>query len=48
MNYEQVLQQRLRQMLAAIRTETTSDFLIAEYEKVLRELHRLQDESTFK
>ena len=48
MTYEQMLQQRLRQLLKTIRTETTSDLLVAEYEKLHREVTKLQDERTFK
>ena len=48
MTHEQMLQQRLRSLLETIRNETTSDFLVAEYEKIHREIVRIQDESQFK
>ena len=48
MTYEEQLQSRLRAVLETIRSDTTSDFLVAEYERLHRELTRYQDERQFK
>ena len=48
MTYEEQLQSRLRAVLETIRSDTTSDFLVAEYERLHRELTRHQDERQFK
>ena len=48
MTHEQMLQQRLRALLQTINTHTMSDALIAEYERLHREITRTQDERTFK
>ena len=43
MTYEQMLQQRLQALLKGIKTDTTSDLLIAEYQRIHEECSRLQD-----
>ena len=48
MTYEEQLQSRLRAVLETIRSDTTSEFLIAEYERIHQELTRHQDERQFK
>ena len=48
MTYEQMLQERLMQLLKTIRDEDTSDLLIAEYERLHREVTTLQDQREFK
>ena len=48
MTHEQMLQERLIQLLMTIKDEDTSDLLVAEYERLHREVTRLQDERTFK
>ena len=48
MTREQLLQERLMQLLMTIKDEDTSDTLVAEYERIHREITILQDERTFK
>ena len=48
MTQEEMLQSRLRAVLETIRTETTSELLVAEYERIHRELTRQQDQRQFK
>ena len=48
MTYEEQLQSRLRAVLETIRSDTTSEVLIAEYERIHREIVRTQDERQFK
>ena len=48
MTREQMLQERLMQLLMTIKDEDTSDMLVAEYERIHREITILQDERTFK
>ena len=52
MTYDEMLQQRLQALLRTIRTDTTSDLLIAEYERISRQLHaeyqRLEEERKWK
>ena len=43
MTYDEMLKQRLRALLETIQTDTTSDLLIAEYQRIHEELTRLQD-----
>ena len=43
MTYEQMLQERLIQLLMTIKDEDTSDLLIAEYSRIHEEVTRLQD-----
>ena len=48
MTQEEMLQSRLRAVLETIRTETTSELLVAEYERIHREITRIQDQREFK
>ena len=48
MTTEEMLQSRLRAVLETIRSDTTSDFLVEEYERIHREITRLQDQREFK
>lgn len=52
MTYDEMLQQRLRALLRTIKTDTTSDLLIAEYERISQQLHaehrRLEEERKWK
>lgn len=48
MNYEQMLEERLLQLLTTIKAEDTSDLLIAEYARIHEEITRIQDERAFK
>ena len=43
MTHEQILQERLQALLKTIKSDTTSDLLIAEYERIHREVTQLQD-----
>ena len=45
MTHEQMLQERLIQLLMTIKDEDTSDLLIAEYSRIHEEVTRLQDRS---
>ena len=48
MTYEEMLSERLQALLKTVKTETTSDLLVAEYERIHKEVTQLQDERTFK
>ena len=48
MTQEQMLQERLMQLLMTIKNDTTSDVLVEEYERLHREIVRHQDERQFK
>ena len=48
MTHEQMLQERLMQLLMTIKDDDTSDLLVAEYERLHREVTTLQDEREFK
>ena len=48
MTYEQMLQERLQALLKTIKNDTTSDLLIAEYQRIHEEVTRLQEEQQWK
>ena len=48
MTFEQALEERLKALLRTLTAEDTSDLLIAEYSRILGELHQLQGEREFK
>ena len=48
MTYDEMLQQRLQALLKTIQVDTTSDLLIAEYQRIHEEVTRLQEEKQWK
>ena len=44
MTYDEMLQQRLQALLKTIQVDTTSDLLIAEYQRIHEEVTRIQEE----
>ena len=48
MTHEQMLEERLMQLLTTLKNEDTSDLLIAEYERIHREVTQIQEERQFK
>ena len=48
MTHEQMLEERLMQLLMTIKNEDTSDMLVAEFERIHREVTQIQDEGEFK
>jgi len=48
MTHEQMLEERLIQLLMTIKNEDTSDMLVSEFERIHREVTQLQDEREFK
>ena len=48
MTYEEMLQQRLQALLKGIKVDTTSDLLIAEYQRIHEECTRIQEEKQWK
>ena len=48
MTHEQMLEERLMQLLMTIKNEDTSEMLVAEYERIHREVTRIQDQREFK
>ena len=48
MTHEQMLQERLIQLLMTIKDEDTSDLLVAEYQRIHKEVTRIQDEKQWK
>ena len=48
MTYEQMLQQRLQALLKTIEVDTTSDLLVAEFQRIHEECTRIQEERQWK
>ena len=48
MTYEEMLQQRLQALLKGIKVDTTSDLLIAEFQRIHEEVTRIQEERQWK
>ena len=48
MTHEQMLEERLMQLLMTIKNEDTSEMLVAEYERIHREVTQIQEEREFK
>lgn len=48
MSYDEMLSQRLQALLKTIEVNTTSDLLIAEYQRIHEEVTRIQEERQWK
>ena len=48
MTYDEMLSQRLQALLKTIEVNTTSDLLIAEYQRIHEEVTRIQEERQWK
>ena len=48
MTHEQMLEERLMQLLMTIKNEDTSEMLVAEFERIHREVTQIQEEREFK